>query len=106
MDIKFTSNSKQIIANLSGLKQSTLEEIKDLLVTEAQKRVPIDTGELHDSISGNVDGDSVSVGAAAEHAAAVEKGTSKQIAQPYLTPAAEENLNKIAAIAQKGLKSL
>jgi HK97 gp10 family phage protein len=57
-------------------------------VADAAKRiVPVDTGDLQDSIHPEVSADGMFVVADSEYAAFVENGTSKQAAQPYLRPA-------------------
>ncbi len=56
----------------------------------AKQVVPVDTGNLKNSIQTEMDGDlSASVGTNVEYAPYVEYGTSRMAAKPYLTPAAE-----------------
>lgn len=68
-----------------------------VLEAGAQRRTPVDTGAL---VSSEVETDPAgnrrgwvggTVTAASGHAAAVEWGTSRQPAQPFLTPALEED---------------
>lgn len=63
--------------------ESVLPQIEDA----AKRIVPIDTGDLHDSIHTEVSSDGMFVVADADHAAFIEQGTSKMPAQPYLRPA-------------------
>jgi HK97 gp10 family phage protein len=56
-------------------------------VPRAKARVPVDTGELRDSIAFEVSAAQVFVFASAPHASDVEFGTFKMRAQPYIRPA-------------------
>ncbi|MDQ3760977.1 MAG: HK97 gp10 family phage protein [Actinomycetota bacterium] len=59
------------------------------IVDDAQRAAPVDTGELRDSIHAQpVQGRTVRIVAAADHATYVELGTSRMNAQPFLRPAA------------------
>lgn len=58
----------------------------------AKRIVPVDSGELHDSIHTEVSEEGMFVVADADHASHVELGTSKMAAQPYLRPALYTNL--------------
>ena len=58
------------------------------ITQRAQSIVPVDTGELRDSLGDEGNGvDEVTNYAGAEHAEYVELGTRNQAAQPYLYPA-------------------
>lgn len=63
------------------------------VVDSAKRIVPVDTGELHDSIHSEVSSDGMYVVADADHASHVELGTSKMPAQPYLRPALNTRIN-------------
>lgn len=69
--------------------------------------VPVDTGTLKNSIGVEVDPDELGgvVGPTAHYGGYVEFGTSKMAAQPYMNPAADRILPKMAA-ALKGLVKL
>ena len=60
-----------------------VREIED----DARNNAPVDTGELAASVFSETDGNDGRIGAAAEHAAYVELGTSEMRAQPFLRPA-------------------
>jgi HK97 gp10 family phage protein len=63
------------------------------ILTTSQQIVPVDTGALR--ASGGVEvvsRDTVNVGYGEEYAPYVEYGTVNQDAQPYLTPAFEQNV--------------
>jgi HK97 gp10 family phage protein len=86
-----------LIPDIQNKMELFKESIAYHLEFEASKIVPVDTGNLKDSISSGVDGDTVWVGAgftkAVSYAAAVEFGTKnkdgtlRMKAQPYLRPA-------------------
>lgn len=63
------------------------------IVSAAQRIVPVDTGELHDSIHSEVSSEGMFVVADTDYAAYVEQGTSKMAAQPYLRPALSTRIN-------------
>ena len=65
------------------------QETAEAIVEDAKQRVPVDTGELRDSIDARSEGIGYIVEATAGHAGFVEYGTRRMAAQPYLTPAAE-----------------
>ena len=82
------------LPELSGMIQARAEQIVSKATfdveAEAKTVVPVDTGNLKNSITANLvkplEG-VVSTGV--EYAEYVEYGTSKMAAQPYMTPAAE-----------------
>ena len=71
---------------------------------QAQQRAPVDTGALRNSIQARKDASrpfawEVAVGA--EYGANVEYGTTKQAAQPYLTPAVDIVRPQLQAILKE-----
>lgn len=75
---------REIDRGIHGL----LERIGDAIARDAQRFVPVDTGELRDSIHVEPPhGRTVRIVATADYAAYVEDGTSRMAAQPYLKPA-------------------
>jgi HK97 gp10 family phage protein len=72
---------------------ATVDAVADL----AREAAPIgETGELRDSIQGEVSGLSGTVGATADYASFVEFGTSKMSERPYLWPAGEQGRKILA----------
>ena len=67
--------------------ERVLTDLTDQIVSDAQTMAPVDTGALRDSIGSQVDGWEAEVYADTPYAAYVELGTSKNHAQPYLSPA-------------------
>jgi len=62
------------------------------ITTHAKRIVPVDSGDLRDSIHPEVSDEGMFVVADEEYAAHVELGTSKMAAQPFLRPALYTNL--------------
>lgn len=96
MRIKFNSNKDEILKTLAKNNLAGLTAVGMFISGEAVLRAAVDTGDLRDSVLFELDeGDkSVTVGTNVEHALWVEKGTSKMEAQPFLQPAAEDNLSR------------
>ena len=61
---------------------SVLIEVANYILTEMEIRVPVDTGELRNSLSVQVMGDRVRIGPTAEHGAYVEFGTAPHEIRP------------------------
>lgn len=76
------------------------------LVVEGQAKAlcPVDTGNLRNSITHDVEGKEARVGTNVEYAPFVELGTVKMAAQPYLNPALEQNKGNIKKIFADALK--
>jgi HK97 gp10 family phage protein len=69
--------------------KEALEEEAEAIAEEMRAAVPVDSGELRDSISVDADGSEARITADAPYAAFVEHGTSDTPAQPFAGPAAE-----------------
>lgn len=94
----------QVIRNLSRIEKDTVRNIVDAttavqaqVINDAKNIVPVVTGNLRGSIqAGSItvrdEGIEAIVLANAEYASFVEFGTSRQRAQPYLTPALHGNM--------------
>lgn len=96
------NNTKKVKKLMDGKKQEILEEVGKLVSGEAQLRVPVDTGNLKQSIADEMKGkDTVLIGTDVEYSDSVEFGTSLQVAQPYLLPAYEQNKEEIKEIMRK-----
>lgn len=90
---------------LTDATDASLEEIGLVAERYAKAGCPVATGRLRNSITHVVDaGDKAAIiGTNVEYAVYVEKGTSKQKAQPYLTPAATQHGSTYRAILKKHL---
>lgn len=73
----------------------------------AKQEVPVDTGRLRNSITHQVINDEKAtiIGTNVEYAIYVELGTSRQKAQPYLLPAAENHVDQYRDILKKELEN-
>jgi HK97 gp10 family phage protein len=81
------------LGKLAG--EAGVRAVAEDVATFARQMVPVDTGELRDSIE--VTGEGVVAGT--DHAVYVEFGTFKMTAEPFLRPAADEADESSAAVA-------
>lgn len=70
----------------------------------AKQECPVDTGRLRASISHARDDHAAYIGTNVEYAPDVELGTSRQKAQPYLRPAAENYADEYKQIVKTALQ--
>lgn len=99
----YQSNRREVQRRIAEQIDRALTAVGLYVEGEAKLRCAVDTGNLRGSIDNKVDGDHVIIGTNVEYAVFVEKGTSRQKAQPYLTPSAEENIDNIKRLAQRYL---
>lgn len=99
-------NSQEILNLFEQKVKKALTKTGEFVKSEAKIRTPVDTGLLRSSLDYNVieEEKTVEVGTNTEYAIYVEKGTTKQKAQPYLTPAIEENINTIKTLIEEEFK--
>lgn len=105
MSVKFTDNSREVLSAFEEAKARGLERIGLEAEGYAKDLCPVDTGNLRNSISHLVDGDSAYIGTNVEYAPYVELGTVKQKAQPYLKPAAADHAQTYRNIMEDELKN-
>ena len=131
MGVQFTDNSKEVLAALQQAIIKGLEKCGIVAEGYAKKLVPVDTGNLRNSISHRVDEseNAVYIGTNNEYAAYVELGTGKyadggrqdpwvyqdtegnwhhthgQRAQPYLKPAVADHKQTYRNIIEDELKN-
>lgn len=99
----------KLVAELGDAAAEVLDKASkaggDIVLSEAKKRVPVDTGMLRDSLilkksktkKPNIKSEYyVTKTSGAKHFVPVELGTSKMKAQPFLRPAIDENKRNIA----------
>lgn len=86
-------NTEQAVDGIDSAIGIALEKIGLLAENYAEKKCPVDTGNLRASITHEVDtaDNAVYIGTNVEYAPYVELGTSRQKAQPFLRPAASEH---------------
>jgi HK97 gp10 family phage protein len=133
MNVEFRDNSKEVLAALREAATRALEKCGIAAEGFAKKAVPVDTGNLRNSISNKVDEKEkvVYIGTNSEYGAYVELGTGKykeggggrpdpwvyqddsgnwhhthgQKAQPYLKPAVADHKQKYKNIIEDSLKN-
>lgn len=103
--MKYTSYNKEVKEKMKQNKKEFCEAVGVEAVAEVQSVSPVLTGNLKRSIAFDVHSDNggVDIGASADadYAMYVEKGTSKQKAQPFLEPGVMNMLKRIEQIAQR-----
>ena len=102
--MSYTSHLSDVLKVMKDNKKEFCKKVGVLCVAETQSLVPVDTGNLKRSIVSEViEGNKgVYVGATpnAPYAVMVEKGTSKQVAQPFLQPGVTNAIPKIIDVAE------
>lgn len=99
------NNSAKLKKELEKRKEIALLEVGFLIEGSAKLNAPVDTGKMRSEIKNlKVNDKSIIIGCNVEYAIDVEKGTKKQKAQPFLTPAYEQNQNVIRNIVGKVYK--
>lgn len=74
-------------AQIKRVANHFLEDVVEQITDDARRLAAVDTGEMQDSVFGEVVNGSGRVGATAEHSRFVELGTENMPAQPFLRPA-------------------
>ena len=101
--MRFESNLRNVESELRRRREQATEAIGLFVEGEAKLLAPVDTGNLRSSMSHTSDDEKATIGTNVEYAIFLEKGTSRQKAQPFLTPAAENNKDKITQLARRYL---
>lgn len=99
--MKMTKNFKAAKLKMAENQMRALEEIGITITAEAQARAPVDSGRLRRDISHAVGDGEVQIGTNVEYATAVEMGTSKMKAQPFLKDSFIQNTDAIQKIVSK-----
>lgn len=99
-----TSQVHQLAADMRRHADETEAKAEEIvakvthdIVATAQAIVPVDTGNLKNSIGAEVSGLTGEAGPTAEYGAYVEFGTSRMSPQPYMGPAFDMNEPKFEA---------
>lgn len=129
MNVQFTDNSKEVLVAMQEAALRALEKCGLTAEEYAKKLCPVDTGNLRNSITHQVDEEELEayIGTNSEYAAYVELGTGKyypggrptpwvyqdakgnwhlthgQRAQPYLKPAVADNAQTYKKIIEDEL---
>ena len=107
MNVQFTDNSKEVSEDIKAALLRGLETCGLVAEGYAKKLAPVDTGNLRNSITHEVDdGDPAAyIGTNVEYAPYVCLGTIHMKAQPFLKPAVAEHANEYRKIIENELKN-
>lgn len=107
MNVKFTDNSKEVLAAMQEAAVRALEECGLVAEGYAKKLCPVDTGNLRNSITHEVNEreQATYIGTDVEYAPYVELGTIKQKAKPYLKPAVADHADTYRKIIEGEMKN-
>lgn len=99
-------NTDEVTTELARAFDRALEKIGLTAERYAANLCPVDTGRLRNSITHAIDsGEKAAyIGTNVEYAPYVELGTSRQKAQPFLTPAAQNHGEEYRSILESELK--
>ena len=101
---RYESNASNVISAIEQKKRRATETIGLYVEGEAKLRCPVDTGNLRSSISHESDTEKATIGSNVEYAVWQEKGSSRTKAQPYLEPAATNNVNTIRRLVSEMMR--
>ena len=107
MNVQFTDNSKEII---EAMQQATVRALEKCGLTAegyAKKLAPVDTGNLRNSITHDVDdGETAAyIGTNVEYAPYQELGTIHIKAQPFLKPSVADHANEFRKLCENEMKN-
>lgn len=102
----YKSFNKQVKVAIDSAVEKAVIESALVAEDKVVHLTPVDTGRLRASIAHNTESDRFQVGTNVEYAVYVEKGTSKQKAQPFLKPGINRTVPLIQGIVKKYLKEL
>ena len=107
MNIQFKDNSKEVSEDIKAALLRGLETCGLVAEGYAKKLAPVDTGNLRNSITHEVDdGEPAAyIGTNVEYASYVCLGTIHMKAQPFLKPAVADHANTYRKIIEKELKN-
>ena len=107
MNIQFTDNSKEVSDNIKAALLRAMETCGLVAEGYAKKLAPVDTGNLRNSITHEVDdGEPAAyIGTNVEYAPYVCFGTIHMKAQPFLKPAVADHANEYRKIIENELKN-
>ena len=107
MEIKFTDNSKEVLEAMQQAAVRALEKCGLTAEGYAKKLCPVDTGNLRNSITHDLDdGEPAAyIGTNVEYAPYVCLGTIHMKAQPFLKPAVADHANEYRKIIENELKN-
>lgn len=105
--MSYKSYKNEVLKAFEKAKKDICNDIGNFVVAEAQTRATVDTGNMRRSISyesmDDFNGINVGVTGDAPYAIFVEKGSSRQEAQPFLEPSVMSNIDKIEEIVKQNI---
>lgn len=104
-EIKITDNSGKVKEELEAAVKKALTACGLTAQSYAKNLCPVDTGNLRNSLTYEVDEDEQAayIGTNVEYASFVEFGTYKQKAQPYLEPAVADHTQEYEQLIKKAM---
>lgn len=107
MNVQFTDNSKEVLEAMQQAVVRALEKCGLTAEGYSKKLAPVDTGNLRNSITHDVDdGEPAAyIGTNVEYAPYVCLGTIHMAAQPFLKPAVADHANEYRKIIENELKN-
>ena len=99
-DASLQKKLEKLIKNSPQIEQEIVETAGTKAFSIAKDLAPVDTGALKGSITLEIKQSQATISSPLEYAAPVEYGTSRQAAQPYMRPAAEEARRQLPGIAK------
>ena len=107
MNVQFTDNSKEVSDNIKAALLRAMETCGLVAEGYAKKLAPVDTGNLRNSITHDVDdGEPAAyIGTNVEYAPYVCLGTIHMKAKPFLKPAVADHANTYRKIIENELKN-
>lgn len=98
-------NSDEFRDGLGAALTRALEKVGLVAEGYAKRLCPVDTGRLRNSITHAMEGsEAVVIGTNVEYGPYVELGTSRQKAQPFLRPAAQDHVGEYREIIEEELR--
>lgn len=104
----FESHLNEVLKSYKEGKNQVLNNIGIFGTAEAQLRAAVDTGNMRRSTTFDIPSENeVDIGTTNEapYAIYVEKGSSKQNAQPFIEPAVMDNIDRLEEIAGQTIKA-
>ena len=107
MNVQFTANCKEVSDNIKAALLRGLETCGLVAEGYAKKLAPVDTGNLRNSITHDVDdGEPAAyIGTNVEYAPYQELGTIHMAANPFLKPSVADHANEYRKIIENELKN-
>lgn len=103
--IKVTDNTKFFAQAFKAAIAQSLEDIGSEIAEDVASVAPVDTGALRESTDYNIEtATSVAIGSQVDYAPAVELGTSRQRAQPYIRDTFARSSELVSDIVDRNIR--